>query len=212
MAGAVNDRIGGFVEDFVLQVFEPFLWDLHQMNCEFLPEKVLADILNDKLGKDFELDAEKYFNAPIERFEVMAGSHIAVKQQMAQAVTLMVELFQSPQTMSELAQINGQYVDVSELLHMIADVSGFRNFYDVIKDLTPEMRQKMMAMNPAVIQAQAKGRLQQQQHQNQQELIDQKDVNRAVVLGLRSGIESEIRSEAETGQGGAEGLGAGGTE
>jgi hypothetical protein len=74
------------------------------------------------------------------------------------------------------------------------------------------MRQKMMAMNPAVIQAQAKGRLQQQQHQNQQELIDQKDVNRAVVLGLRSGIESEIRSEAETGQGGAEGLGAGGTE
>ncbi len=212
MAGAVNDRIGGFVEDFVLQVFEPFLWDLHQMNCEFLPEKVLADILNDKLGKDFELDAEKYFNAPIERFEVMAGSHIAVKQQMAQAVTLMVELFQSPQTMSELAQINGQYVDVSELLHMIADVSGFRNFYDVIKDLTPEMRQKMMAMNPAVIQAQAKGRLQQQQHQNQQELIDQKDVNRAVVLGLRSGIESEIRSEAETGQGGAEGLGAGWTE
>lgn len=212
MAGAANERIGSFVEDFVNQVFEPFLWNLHEMNCEFLPVETMRQILNDKLGKDFELDEEHYFNAPIERFEIMAGSHIAVKQQMAQAVALMVELFQSPQTMSELAQVNSQYVDVEELLHMIADVSGFRNFYDVIKDLTPEMRQKMMAMNPAVIQAKAKAGLQQQQHENQQELIDQKDINRATVLSLRDALRQNMQNEIVTGEPGSEGLGGGETE
>ncbi len=212
MAGAVNERIGGFVEDFVLQVFEPFLWDLHQMNCEFLPEQILQEILNDKLGKDFELDAEKYFNAPIQRFEVMAGSHIAVKQQMTQAVSLMVELFGSPQTMSELSQINGQYVDIEELLHMIADVSGFRNFYDVIKPLTAEMKQRMMAQNPAVLQAQAKAGLAQQQHDNAAELIDQKDINRATVLTLRDAMKQNMQTEAVTGEPGGQGLGEGATE
>jgi hypothetical protein len=131
---------------------------------------------------------------------------------MTQAVSLMVELFGSPQTMSELSQINGQYVDIEELLHMIADVSGFRNFYDVIKPLTAEMKQRMMAQNPAVLQAQAKAGLAQQQHDNAAELIDQKDINRATVLTLRDAMKQNMQTEAVTGEPGGQGLGEGATE
>src|SRR5690348_12177431 len=204
LESAAMARIGEFIEDFVDQVFQPFLWDLHQMNKEFLPMDKLRSILNDTLGSDFKLDESDFLNGPVEKFEVLAGSHVAVKQQMAQAVALMVEVFQSPQTMQSLAEINGEFVDVGELLHMISDVSGFRNYYSIVKKMTPEMQQRMQQNNPGA----QKAALMQQQQQNQQQLIDQKDVNRAVILALRQVIEQSMKNEAVTGQPTGEGFGS----
>lgn len=195
LSSASQSRIGSFVEEFVDQVMEPWLWRMHDLNCEFLPPDTLKQILSDELGKAFEIDESDYFNASIKKFEVMAGSHLAVKQQMSQALVLMTQLFESPQTMEQLSQINGKYVDVEELMHMIADMSGFTNYYSIVKPLTPEMEQRMQQNNPAAQQAVAKTQQMAQQHQNDSELIDQKSINNAVVVGMKPMIEHKIQME-----------------
>lgn len=198
LSSASASRIGDFVEEFVDQVFQPWLWKMHELNCEFLPTDCLKEILNDELGKAFEVDEADYFNAAIKQFEVLAGSHLAVKQQMSQTVVLMSQLFQSPQIMSELASINGQYVDVEELLHMIADMSGFKNYYSIVKPLTDEMKQQQQQNNPAAQQAAAKSQQMDQKFQNDSRLLDQKTINSAVVVGLKPMIEHKIQSQTGT--------------
>ncbi|HEX3682213.1 MAG TPA: hypothetical protein VHU83_06690 [Bryobacteraceae bacterium] len=208
LSSAAASRIGSFSEDFCNQVFAPFLWRLHELNCERLPVTELREVLNDELGEDFELDEAEYFGAAIKKFEVLAGSKLAVRQQMAQSITLMMQLFESPQTMQELAQVNGEYVDVAELLHMISDVSGWKNYYSIVKKMTPEMQKRMMAMNPAVIQANSKAALQAQKTHDQTGILEQKDINRSVVLALRDALENSIRNETVTGQPGGVGFGS----
>lgn len=213
LSSAAASRIGSFVEDFCENVFAPWLWKMHEMNCERLPVEQLHEILNDELGEAFkeeEFEDEDYFNCPIKKFEVLAGSKLAVRQQMAQAVTLMMQLFESPQTMQQLAQINGEYVDVKELMKMIADASGFGlgAIYSIIKPLTAQMEQRLQAMNPAVIQAKGKAALQQQQHQHEEGIIEQKDIDRAVILALRNGMEKSMEPEVVTGAPGGVGFGS----
>ena len=208
LASAASSRIGAFVEDFNRQVFQPLLWSIHEMNCERLPVETIHEILNEEMGRDFQVDEIDFFNAAIHKFEILAGSHLAVKQQMAQAVVLMSQLFESPQIMSELARINQEYVDVGEILHMISDMSGFKNYYQIIKKLTPEMQQRMQQQNPAQQQLQGKMQLQQQKSASDQELVNQKDINKAVQLGLRQVIEHSANTEAITGEPGGNGFGA----
>lgn len=197
LSQASQSRLGDFVEEFVEQVMQPWLYKMHELNCEFLPADVLKEILNDELGEAFDVDPKDYFNASIKRFEVLAGSHLAVKQQMSQSIVLMSQLFQSPQVMSELAQVNGEYVDIKEMMHMISDVSGWKNYYSIIKPLTDEMKQRQAQNNPGQQQMQSKMALQQQKQQGDAELIDQKDTNRAVILGMRPMIEHAIKGQAE---------------
>lgn len=198
LSQAASSRIGAFVEDFNRQVFSPWLWQMHELTCELMPTSQLREILNDTLGKEYQLDEAEYLNAAIRDFEVLAGAHLAAKQQMTQSVALMAQLFGSPQTMQELATVNGQYVDLNELMHMIADVSGWKNYYDIIKPLTPEMKQQMQASNPAVIQANAKMQQQKDQQAHEEDIVNQKDLNRSVQLGLRPLIEAAVKKS--TGQ------------
>ena len=209
LSSASSTRIGSFVEDFNRQVFQPWLWKMHDLNCEYLPLDQLHQILNDELGQDFTLDEGDYLNASIAKFEVLAGAHLAVKAQMSQAITLMTQIFSSPQTMQELAQVNQKYVDVEQLLEMICDVSGWKNYYDIVKPLTPEMKQNMAANNPAVLQAQAKTQQQTQKHNDDLDLINQKSINRTVELAMREGMKKSMESEIVTGEPGTQGLAGG---
>lgn len=198
LSSASSARIGDFVEEFVDQAFSPWLAQMHELNCEWLSEDELKQILNDELGKAFELDAHDYFNAAIKKFEVRAGSHLAVKQQMSQALVLMTQIFDSPQTMQQLAQTNGKYVDVEELLHMIADMSGFKNYYSIVKPLTDEMKQNQQQNSPGAQQAQSKMALLQAKGEQDKEILDQKGINDAVKLGMKPLMEHAVH--------GAEGL------
>lgn len=207
LSSAASSRIGSFVEDFNRQVFTPWLWQMHELTCEMMPTEDLREILNKTLGQAYEVDEAQYLNASIKDFEVLAGSHLAVKQQMSQAIVLMSQLFQSPQIMSELATINGQYVDVGEMMHMISDMSGFKNYYSIVKPLTPEMKQQMQDNNPAVIAAKTKQQSQQQQQEHEKAMVEQKDIDRAVMLGMRPLIEKAVEQSANGGEAGAQGFG-----
>ncbi len=224
MSAAIATRLGSFVEDFVDQVFQPWLWQMYELNQERLPLSVLRRMLNEELGSAFSKagqdgesavwskDIEKevlgglepqFFNAGIESFDVLAGSHLSAKQQMAQALGLMMQLFTNPQNMQELAAVNDDYIDFRELMHMIHDMSGWRNYYSIVKKMTPEMKQHRDQNSPAaVMQAKTQGAQAQQQQsfQQKQALLDQENLAKASREVMRKIFEKGVEPEALTGQ------------
>jgi hypothetical protein len=204
---AAEARLGSFIEDFNRQVYMPWLWQMHDLNCERLTPAQMRKILGEELGKDFKIDEESYFNAAIKEFEVLAGSHLVAKQQQAQSLGFIIQLLESPQTIQSL-EARGYYVDIQELMHMLHDVSGWKNYYDVIKPLTDEMKQNMQANNPNVIKAQAAAALQEQRTTDKGRIIDQENMARAVRDVLREVIKKAIGPETVTGEPGGSGFGS----
>jgi hypothetical protein len=149
--GAANDRLGGLVEDFNRQVFEPFLRAVHEMNKNFLPPSVYRDILGEELGKDFKVSMQDFMKSGIKSFDVLAGAHLAIKQQMVQAMPLIMQYYTVPQLAAQVADINNEYIDFKELLHTLTDLSGLGSgaFNSIIKPLTPEMKAKREQNSPA---------------------------------------------------------------
>jgi hypothetical protein len=161
---ATMNRIGGFAEMFVRQVYEPLLYQMHQLNKDKMPMSYVKKLLGEKLGPEFKFKPADFLNAPAE-FEVLAGSHLAAKGQMAQSLFMMTQVFDNQQMLEQLS-LQGKKVNVEELLHMMHDISGFKNYYDIIQDMTPEEIQRKQAQSP--------GGMLEQKFQNQTKLTDQK--------------------------------------
>jgi hypothetical protein len=202
LAAATESRIGGFIESFIRNVYEPWLYQMHELNCERLPLTTLREILQAEGPNDFQMDAfkeEDYLNARF-KFDVLAGAHLAAKQQMAQSMVMMIQLFENPPLMQQL-ETEGKKVDIEELFHMIHDLSGFKNYYDIIKPLTPEDKQRQQQQNPAVLQAQAKAQQGNQEFQHKQALIDQENEARAARDVLRQQLEEASKPGTIEGEG-----------
>jgi hypothetical protein len=134
---AASDRIGGLVEDFNRQVFQPFLWQIYDLNRMFLPPTVYRSILAETLGDELQTTFEDFMKGRkgIKTFDVLAGSHLAARQQMAQSMPLIMQYFTNPALAGQIADINGEYIDFSEILHMLTDVSGWggSTYYSIMK-------------------------------------------------------------------------------
>lgn len=210
---AATDRIGGLVEDFNRQVFQPWLWKMYDLNRMFLPPQVYRNILNDSLEGPLKLNMIDYLKGKrgIETFNVLAGSHLASRQQMAQSMPLIMQYFSNPALAQQIADINQEYIDFSEMLHMLTDVSGWGSaeYYSIVKKLTPQMIQARQQ------QAQAAGQLKMQQtmainkQKSDLKLNEQEQdwTQRAAGDIIRHGIETVGTTDATTGQPGGAGLG-----
>jgi len=195
---ATMNRIGGFAETFVRQVYEPLLYALHRMNKDKMPIAYIRQLLGDKLGPEFKFNANDFLNAPAE-FEVLAGSHLAAKSQMAQSLFMMIQLFESQPLMNQLNTISQKKVNVEELFHMVHDISGWKNYYNIIQDMTPEEIQRQQASSPAAMAQMKIGAQQQQQQQdfqNKQAVIDQENEARAARDVFRIIAEKSAEPEA----------------
>jgi len=179
---ATMNRIGGFAEAFVRQVYEPLLYKIHEMNKDKLPTAYIQKILGDKLGEAFKLDMGNFLNSHAQ-FEVLAGSHLAAKAQMAQSLFVMLQTFESAPLMDQLNKISNKKVNIEELFHMIHDVSGWKNYYKIIEDMTPEEKARMEANSPAAAQAmklQGQAAMTDKKFSNDQKLVDQENEARVV--------------------------------
>ena len=156
---ATMNRIGGFAEQFVRQVYEPLLYKMHELNKAKLPAAYIRKLLGEHLGPDFQFSYKDFMQSPAQ-FEVLAGSHLAAKQQMAQSLFLMMQIFEQASIMGQLSDISFKKVNVEELLHMIHDLSGFKNYYDIIVDMTPqEIQQKKALQQQDSMQAKIQGQM-----------------------------------------------------
>ncbi len=211
------------VVDFNRQVFKPFLWEIHEMNKNFLPPTVYRGILGEKLAPEFRATMKDFMMAGIQSFDVLAGAHLAIKQQMVQAMPLIMQYYSSPQLAEQVAEINGEYIDFSELLHTMTDLSGLGSgaFNSIIKKMTPDMLQRRQAKSPQAIQQlrnqglvqkeQAKGQaasqLQNQKDAAKEQQIEQEWTGRATGDIIRHAIVATGQPEEVTGEPGGAGFG-----
>ena len=211
MMQAATDRIGGLVEDFNRQVFQPFLWQMYDLNRMFLPPTVYRSILADTLGDELHASFDSFMKGRkgIKTFDVLAGSHLAARQQMAQSMPLIMQYFTNPALAGQIADINGEYIDFSEILHMLTDVSGWggSTYYSILKKLTPQMKQQRAQNSPAAQQMAAQQAKITQQTNAKAQLQSQGWTERAAGDIIRHSLEQSGTSEAITGEPGGVGFG-----
>lgn len=187
LSAASASRIQDPVARFIKNVFEPWLYQMDELDRERLPMSVLRDLLADELGKDFKVDEEDYLNAKLE-YEVLAGAHLSAKRAMQQALPLMIQLFENPQLLAQLSQ-TGWTIDVRELFEMLLEVSEWKNGRNIVRRLDDEERQHMQSMNPRAAKLKGQMLLQSQQAEQQAALQRQKTDSRAEETVMRHMIE-----------------------
>jgi hypothetical protein len=197
LAGASASRLDGPLDNFIEQVFEPFLYILDDLVFTHLSDAEIFKILGEEMGNDLELDFQAFHDASM-KFEVLAGAALAAKRTMAQSLTLITQIFENPSIQQNLADINEEYIDFKEILSMWMESSEWKNKNDIIKPMTTAMKQRRQQQSQAA-QAQSKAATQQQSNDQKfaqkQQLEDQQTQNRIkrdlIVNAFRQNASSE---------------------
>lgn len=201
LAGASATRLDGPLDNFIEQVFKPFLYVLDELVLHYLSDAEIYAILGNEMGNDFEMDLQAFHDARIE-YEVLAGASLAAKRTMAQSMTLLTQILENPQIVEQLADINQEYIDWKPILDMWMEASEWKNKNDIIKPMTDEMRQRRQQQSAAA-QAQSKANVtmqtNQQKFQQKQQLEDQANENRIKRDIVREAFRDNSMSEATEG-------------
>lgn len=209
LAGASATRLDGPLDNFIEQVFKPFLYILDDLVFDYIPDAEIMRVLGEELGKAFEANLLQEFHDAIIEYEVLAGSSIAAKRTMAQSMTLITQIFENPTIQENLADINGEYIDFKPIISMWMEASEWKNKQDIIKKLTPEMVQRRQEKSQAA-QAQSKAAIaassDQRKFEQKQQLEDQSTDNRIKRDIVREAFRANGMSEGVEGVPGTSGV------
>jgi hypothetical protein len=210
MAGASATRLDGPLDNFIEQVFKPFLGIIDELVFNVMSDAAIVHILGREMGEDFlnKFNIQEYHDAQIE-YEVLAGSSLAAKRTMAQSMVMLTQILDNPQIQQSLAEINEEYIDFKPIISMWLEASEWKNKNDIIKKMTPEMIAKKQANSKAALQAQAmqaKQQGDQQKFQQKQQLEDQASDNRIKRDITREAAKASGLSEAVNGEPSQQGL------
>lgn len=151
MAQASATRLDGPLDNFIEQVFKPWLYVLDQLVFEYFSDSEIFEILGQEQGKDFQVDLQEYHDAIVE-FETLAGASLAAKRIMAQSMTLITQIFENPNIQQNLAEINEEYIDFKRILKMWMESTEWKDFNDIVKPMTDQMKQKFQQKSQAAMQ------------------------------------------------------------
>lgn len=175
---ASSSRLQSPVERFIDGVFLPFLDFVYRQVKERMPISEIRNVLAERVS-DLQVDFQDFLTQVI-KFDTLAGTRLAAKNRMAQALPFLMEVFSNQAIVSQLSQI-GWKVNVRELVQMILDMSEWKNERDLVVPMTPQEKQQMMQQQQASIQASSKEELLHQQQQGQMQLEDRKIAGRIAV-------------------------------
>jgi len=203
LAGASATRLDGPLDNFIEQVFKPFLSIIDMLVFNVMSDFAILHILGKEMGEDFlnEFKIQDYHDAQIE-YEVLAGSSLAAKRTMAQSMVMLTQILDNPQIQESLAEINEEYIDFKPIISMWLEASEWKNKNDIIKPMTQAMKQKRAANSKAALmqqQVQAKQQGEQQKFQQKQQLEDQASDNRLRRDIVRETMKTSGLSQASTG-------------
>jgi hypothetical protein len=207
-AGASATRLDGPLDNFIEQVFKPFLYVLDMLVFKYFSDGELFTILGDEMGKEFEVDLQQFHDARHE-YEVLAGASLAAKRTMAQSISLITQILENPMIQQNLAEINEEYIDFKVILDMWLQASEWKDKNDIIKPLTSAMKAKQQAQSDAQSQntkMAATQQLNDQKFQQKQQLEDQATNNRIKRDVVLSAFKGEDLGLADTGGASAGGL------
>lgn len=140
-------KIQGPVGHFVRGIFLPFIQLLDGMVKERLPMSEIQAVLGRELGEDFTFDEDDFLNSE-DKFEVLAGAHLAAKKAMAQILPTLIQILENPQVIPQLNSM-GYMVDVKMLLRMVYEMTEWKNSYEVIRKMSPQEKQQFQQNSAA---------------------------------------------------------------
>ena len=209
VVAANASRLDGPTGRFVRQVFLPWITQMDDLNNDLLPTSVMKSVLGEKLGETFQIDHLKLRNAKFE-FEVLAGTKLGAKKEMAQFLPIMLQIFNNPTFTQDLAQA-GYIFDPVAIFKSFADAAGWKFSQNFLKKMTDEQMQTAKANTKAAlmqVQLNAKQQSQTQQFQHEETLEDQKQLGKAGNEVLRQSIEQATTPEEVQGEPGGVGFGS----
>ena len=210
MAGASATRLDGPLDNFIEQVFKPFLGIIDMLVFNVMSDAAILHILGNEMGTDFlkGFSIQSFHDSQIE-YEVLAGSSLAAKRTMAQSMVMLTQILDNPQIQQSLADINQEYIDFKPIISMWLEASEWKNKNDIIKKMTPQMIQQRQQNSKAALmqqQLQAKQQGDQQKFQQKQQLEDQASDNRIKRDITREAAKASGLSEAVNGEPSQQGL------
>ena len=210
LAGASATRLDGPLDNFIEQVFKPFLGIIDMLVFNIMSDAAILHVLGKEKGQAYikDFDMQEFHDAQIE-YEVLAGASLSAKRTMAQSMVMLTQILQNPQIQEQLADINEEYIDFKPILKMWLEASEWKNDNDIIKPMTDEMKKKRAANSKAAqMQAQMQAKQQDSQHkfQQKQQLEDQSSDNRIKRDIVREAARANGMSEAVEGVPSPQGL------
>jgi hypothetical protein len=194
-AGAVSSasstRLQSPVERFIDGVFLPFIRYVYAQVKERMPISEIRDVLAER-AEDLVVDFGDFLAQNI-KFDTLAGTRLAAKNKMAQALPFLMEVFSNQAIVQQLSEI-GMKVNVTELVAMILEMSEWRNQRDLVVPMSPQEKQERQQQQQAAVQANSKLTLQQQQHANDMELEDRKISGRIAENTIKQSHGAAIES------------------
>lgn len=208
LAGASATRLDGPLDNFIDQVFVPYLYILDMLVKRYMSDKQIIEICGEKLGKAFVLDLQDFHDAKAE-YDVLAGARLAARAAMAQSLVLIFQLLENPQVQENLADINQEIVDLKPLLKVAFEVSqwgsGIEN--DIFRPMSPDQKQARAQKNSQAAKLQQQMLLNNQKFSQKQALNDQETDNRIKSEITRDAFRAAGLNEAVTGNPNPGGLG-----
>ena len=200
LAGASATRLDGPLDNFIEQVFKPFLYQIDWLIFNIMSDAAILHILGEEKGSEFTntLKMQEFHSTKFE-YEVLAGASLAAKRTMAQSMVMLTQILDNPQIQQSLADINEEYIDFKPIISMWMEASEWKNGQDIIKPMTAEMKQKRASESKAAqmqMQMQAKQQDSQQKFAQKSQLEDQASDNRIkrdlVTTAARADASSEV--------------------
>jgi len=208
MANASATRLDGPLDNFIEQVFKPFLGILDMIVFTKMSDAHIIHVLGKEMGDKLasQLNMQEYWDAMF-TFEVLAGSSMAAKRTMAQSMVMLTQILDNPQIQESLADINEEFIDFKPIISMWMEASEWKNGADIIKPMTAEMKKKRAANSKAAqmqMQVQAKQQDSQTKFDQKSQLEDQSSNNRikrdlVIAAAKASGLSETVEGEPSTG-------------
>lgn len=149
LAGGAGARLqGNLIENFASQVFIPTLEAFHRMNGRKLTPSQINKLLSDDLAQAYDGDPLDLVNARVQ-FNIVAAAKLQSRRAMANFLPMLFQFVLTEPVMTSLQQ-EGKKVNVTELVNMLFDVSGFPNRQDIIVRLNEEDEARALMNNPAI--------------------------------------------------------------
>lgn len=150
LTGGSGARLQYFIENAAYQAFVPILEAFHAMNQQNLKPSQVKNILTKELEVAYNGDVLDLLNADVD-FDILAASRLQARMAYRASLPLIYQFLLTEPVIQGL-QIEGKKVNISELVNMLFQVTGWPNEQNVVVDMSPEDQQRLMMQNPAVQQ------------------------------------------------------------